>query len=66
MISDMERIGDQAYDIAEITKTIENEAGSFCQEHISAMAPDCDTDGDGKYRFIRKKDIGIAKKCYNQ
>lgn len=38
MISDMERIGDQAYDIAEITKTIENEAGSFCQEHISAMA----------------------------
>ena len=38
MISDMERIGDQAFDIAEITETIQQEGRSICQEHINKMA----------------------------
>ncbi len=38
MISDMERIGDQAYDIAEITKTIKNERNRSCDEDIRIMA----------------------------
>ena len=61
MISDMERIGDQAYDIAEITKTIENEAGSFCQEHISAMAQTAIRMVTESIDSFVKKDIGIAK-----
>ncbi len=38
MISDMERIGDQAFDIAEITETIKQEGRSICQAHINKMA----------------------------
>lgn len=38
MISDMERIGDQAYDIAEITKTIKDDRDKFCEKNISVMA----------------------------
>ena len=38
MISDMERIGDQAYDIAEITKFIKEDRSSFNHDHISVMA----------------------------
>lgn len=38
MISDMERIGDQAYDIAEITRTIKNERNRSCDEDIRIMA----------------------------
>lgn len=38
MISDMERIGDQAYDIAEITKTIKDDRNKFCEKNISVMA----------------------------
>lgn len=38
MISDMERIGDQAYDIAEITEFIKKDRGSFDHDHINVMA----------------------------
>lgn len=38
MISDMERIGDQAYDIAEITKTIHDSSRSICPDIIAAMS----------------------------
>lgn len=38
MISDMERIGDQAYDIAEITKTVKKKGDRVCEEHIELMA----------------------------
>ena len=37
MISDMERIGDQAYDIAEISKTITEEGREVCEDHINEM-----------------------------
>ena len=38
MISDMERIGDQARDIAEITEVISDKGRSYGEEHISKMA----------------------------
>ena len=38
MISDMERIGDQAYDIAEITKTIKNDRNRSCDDDIRIMS----------------------------
>lgn len=38
MISDMERIGDQAYDIAEITRTIKKDRNRFCEADIAVMA----------------------------
>lgn len=38
MISDMERIGDQAYDIAEITETMSYDRRGTGAEHISSMA----------------------------
>lgn len=38
MISDMERIGDQAYDIAEITKTIKEGWDEQCREDIRLMS----------------------------
>ena len=38
MISDMERIGDQAYDIAEITKTVKKKGDRVCEAHIELMA----------------------------
>ena len=37
MISDMERIGDQAYDISEISKTITAEEREVCEDHINEM-----------------------------
>ena len=37
MISDMERIGDQAEDIAEITKSIKKPKEEICGDHISDM-----------------------------
>ena len=37
MISDMERIGDQAYDIAEISETITEKGRSVCSDHIAEM-----------------------------
>ena len=37
MISDMERIGDQAFDIAEITATIRQEGRNICSDHIRQM-----------------------------
>lgn len=37
MISDMERIGDQAYDIAEITKNIHQEGRHIYEKHIGIM-----------------------------
>ena len=61
MISDMERIGDQAYDIAEITKTIDDGAGGFCQDHISAMAQTAIQMVTESIDSFVKKDIGIAK-----
>ena len=61
MISDMERIGEQAYDIAEITKTIDDGAGGFCQDHISAMAQTAIQMVTESIDSFVKKDIGIAK-----
>lgn len=37
MISDMERIGDQAFDIAEITASIKQEGRDVCSDHIRQM-----------------------------
>lgn len=37
MISDMERIGDQAFDIAEITEHINGNGKELCGEHINVM-----------------------------
>ena len=38
MISDMERIGDQAYDIAEITRTMKSDREKVCENDVTLMA----------------------------
>lgn len=38
MISDMERIGDQAYDIAEITRTMNSDREKVCENDVTLMA----------------------------
>ena len=60
MISDMERIGDQAGNIAEITKTIKND-NKLCSEHISSMAATAIEMVKGSIDSFVKKDIGLAE-----
>ena len=62
MISDMERIGDQAYDIAEITKTIKDGSRSICSDIIDRMsATSIDMVTKSVDSFV-KKDTAIAEK----
>ena len=60
MISDMERIGDQAYDIAEITKTIQSNRKDFCRDHISVMADTAIRMVTESVDSFVKKDIKLA------
>lgn len=60
MISDMERIGDQAYDIAEITKTIQSDRSDFGQEHISIMAETAVQMVTESVDSFVKKDVELA------
>ncbi|MFR9144897.1 MAG: phosphate signaling complex protein PhoU [Lentihominibacter sp.] len=60
MISDMERIGDQAYDIAEITKTIQSNRKDFCRDHISVMADTAIQMVTESVDSFVKKDIKLA------
>ena len=53
MISDMERIGDQAEDIAEITKSIKKPKEEICGDHISDMTKTAIS--------MVKKDLEIAR-----
>ena len=62
MILDMERIGDQAYDIAEITKTIKDGSRSICSDIIDRMsATSIDMVTKSVDSFV-KKDTAIAEK----
>ncbi len=65
MISDMERIGDQAYDIAEITRTMDpaadSEKNGFCHDHIKDMAQTAIQMVTESIDSFVKKDISIAK-----
>jgi len=65
MISDMERIGDQAYDIAEITETIKDEENNLSKENINRMA-------DASIKMVTKsidsfvnKDMDLANDVIN-
>ncbi len=60
MISDMERIGDQAYDIAEITKTIEKKEDRVCEEHIALMAETAVEMVTGSVDSFVKRDTDLA------
>lgn len=61
MISDMERIGDQAYDIAELTGHISQEGRSVCQDHIDIMTKTAiDMVHESVYSFVNK-DLEMAK-----
>lgn len=58
MISDMERIGDQAADISEITKYIRKN-DSKSKVHIADMAKP-PANGDRQHRFFCEKDLELA------
>lgn len=60
MISDMERIGDQAYDIAEITKTIKNDRSRIFEKDISVMAETAIRMVTGSIDSFVKKDTELA------
>ncbi|MDO4545276.1 MAG: phosphate signaling complex protein PhoU [Bacillota bacterium] len=60
MISDMERIGDQADDIAEITRTMKEDAGNICQAHIGKMAETAIEMVTGSIDSFVKKDMELA------
>lgn len=61
MISDMERIGDQAYDIAEITAHIKQEGRSVCEAHIDVMTKtSIDMVKESIESFV-EKDLDLAK-----
>ena len=62
MISDMERIGDQAYDIAEITKFIKEDRSSFNHDHISAMADTAIQMVTESVDSFVKRDMDLANK----
>lgn len=62
MISDMERIGDQAYDIAEITKTIKDGSRSICSDIIDRMSATSIDMVTGSVDSFVKKDTAIAEK----
>lgn len=60
MISDMERIGDQAFDIAEITVTIRQEGRNICSDHIRQMTEtSIEMVTDSIDSFV-KKDLELA------
>ncbi len=60
MISDMERIGDQAYDIAEITKTIKSDRNRMFENDIGIMAETAIQMVTDSIDSFVKKDINIA------
>lgn len=60
MISDMERIGDQAEDIAEIVKTMEKDSAMICGEHISQMADTAISMVTESVDSFVKKDMNLA------
>lgn len=60
MISDMERIGDQAYDIAEITKTIKNDRNRSCDDDIRIMSETAIEMVSGSIDSFVKNNIGMA------
>lgn len=62
MISDMERIGDQAYDIAEITKTIKDDSRTACSDIIDRMSATSIEMVTGSVDSFVKKDTAIAEK----
>ncbi len=61
MITDMERIGDQAADIAEITESIKDRK-PFGNSHITAMARATIEMVSGSIEAYVKKDVALAKK----
>ena len=62
MISDMERIGDQAYDIAEITKFIKEDRSSFNHDHIRVMAETAIQMVTESVDSFVKRDMDLANK----
>ena len=60
MISDMERIGDQAFDIAEITASIKKEGRDVCSEHIRQMTEASIEMVTGSIESFVKKDMELA------
>lgn len=61
MISDMERIGDQAYDIAEITEHIRQDGCSICAAHIDVMTGTAIEMVKESIESFVKKDLALAK-----
>lgn len=61
MISDMERIGDQAYDIAEITKSIKPGREKLFEDDISLMAKTAIQMVTGSIDSFVKKDLELAE-----
>lgn len=61
MISDMERIGDQAEDIAEITKSIKKPKEEICGDHISDMTKIAISMVTESVDSFVKKDLEIAR-----
>lgn len=60
MISDMERIGDQAHDIAEITEHITYEERNICENHIETMAETTISMVKESVESFVKKDMELA------
>lgn len=61
MISDMERIGDQAYDIAEITEHIKQEGRGICEAHINVMTKTSIEMVKESIESFVKRDLKLAK-----
>ena len=60
MISDMERIGDQAYDIAEITRTMKSDREKVCENDVTLMAQIAIQMVTKSINSFVKKDIELA------
>lgn len=61
MISDMERIGDQAFDIAELTAYINDASRGFCREHINVMTDTAIKMVNDSVTSFVKKDLYMAR-----
>ena len=61
MISDMERIGDQAFDIAELTAYINDASRGFCREHINVMTDTAIKMVNDSVTSFVKKDLDMAR-----
>ena len=61
MISDMERIGDQAFDIAELTAYINDASRGFCREHITVMTDTAIKMVNDSVNSFVKKDLDMAR-----